>query len=160
MFMCESGGTVYSVHTTVCVYIDMTLVKSLYSGDPDVIRNTRTCKVSARQQTIHLASAIRPTSQCSSCVVMYDFVTHALEGAMSEAHMQMFRITINNLSGWLFSRLLASQAGGPGPIPGRDMSVLGPLDQDRYDSLYVVSLVLFLFLLFQVLKKLLKLLNS
>ena len=42
--------------------IEMTPVKSLNSGEPDVIRNTRTCKVSARQQAVHLASAIRPTS--------------------------------------------------------------------------------------------------
>jgi hypothetical protein len=36
-------------------------------------------------------------------------------------------VAIIKLSGWLFSRVLASHAGGPGWIPGRDMSVLGPL---------------------------------
>ena len=39
----------------------------------------------------------------------------------------MSRAHIDKLSGWLFSRVLASHAGGPGSIPGRDMSVLGPL---------------------------------
>ena len=33
------------------------------------------------------------------------------------------------LSRWLFSRVLASHAGGPGSSPGRDMSVLGPLEE-------------------------------
>jgi hypothetical protein len=28
-----------------------------------------------------------------------------------------------------YSRVLASHAGGPGSNPGRDMSVLGPLDE-------------------------------
>jgi hypothetical protein len=35
----------------------------------------------------------------------------------------------NKLSRWLFSRVLASRAGGPGSIPGRNMSVLGPLEE-------------------------------
>ncbi len=39
----------------------------------------------------------------------------------------MFRIAINKLLRWFFSRVLASHEGGPGSIPGRDMSVLGPL---------------------------------
>jgi hypothetical protein len=39
-----------------------------------------------------------------------------------------FRIAINKLSGWLFSRLLASHAGAPCSITRRDMSVPGPLD--------------------------------
>jgi hypothetical protein len=43
--------------------IEMTLVKSLYSGDPDVIRNTRTCKWF---RFTALARAIRPTSQFKS----------------------------------------------------------------------------------------------
>ncbi len=30
------------------------------------------------------------------------------------------------LSRWLFSRVLASHSGGPGPSPGRDMSVVTP----------------------------------
>jgi hypothetical protein len=38
----------------------MTLVKSLNSGDPDVIPNTRTCKVSTRQQAIRLARLAMP----------------------------------------------------------------------------------------------------
>jgi hypothetical protein len=46
---------------------------------------------------------------------------------MSQAHMSMFRIAIDKLSGWLFSGVLASHAGGPGSNPGRDASVLGPL---------------------------------
>jgi hypothetical protein len=44
------------------------------------------------------------------------------------AHMKMFRIAINKLSGWLFSRLLTSHARDTGSIPGRDMSILGPQD--------------------------------
>jgi hypothetical protein len=36
---------------------------------------------------------------------------------------------VYKLSRWLFSRVLASHAGGPGSIPGRDMSVLGPLEE-------------------------------
>jgi hypothetical protein len=35
----------------------------------------------------------------------------------------------NKPSRWLFSRVLASYAGGPGSSPGRDMSVLGPLEE-------------------------------
>jgi hypothetical protein len=46
---------------------------------------------------------------------------------MSRARMWMFRIASNKLSGWLFSRVLASHAGGPASSPGQDMSVLGPL---------------------------------
>ncbi len=46
----------------------------------------------------------------------------------------LFRIAINKSSAWLFYRLLASHAGGPGSIPGRDMSALGPLDYDRDNS--------------------------
>ncbi len=41
--------------------------------------------------------------------------------------MQQFRIAINKLSGWLFSRVLASHPGCLGLNFGRDMSVLGPL---------------------------------
>jgi len=46
---------------------------------------------------------------------------------------------INKLSRWLFSRVLASHARSPSPIPGRDMSVLGPLVKDG-DDLGKVSL--------------------
>ena len=46
----------------------MTLVKSLYSGDPDVIRNTRTCKWF---RFTALARAIRPTSQFKSICLAY-----------------------------------------------------------------------------------------
>ncbi len=96
-------------------------VKSIHSGDPDVIRNTRTYKASPRHQAICLASAIRPTFYCNSCVFMYGHVGHALGGAMSRADMLMFRIAINKL----FSRVLGSHSGDTGLIPGRDMSVLG-----------------------------------
>ncbi len=45
-----------------------------------------------------------------------------------------------------FSRVLASHFGGPGSIPGQDMSVLVPLVKDR-DDLGQVSLIpLFLFI--------------
>jgi hypothetical protein len=37
-----------------------------------------------------------------------------------------FQIAINKLLESLFSIVLASHCGGPGSIPGRDMSVLGP----------------------------------
>jgi len=37
-------------------------------------------------------------------------------------------IAINKLIEWLFSRVLVSHAGGPGLIPGRDISVSGLLD--------------------------------
>ncbi len=43
---------------------------------------------------------------------------------LSRANMLKFRIAINKLSEWLFSRVLASHAGGPGSISGWDMSVL------------------------------------
>jgi hypothetical protein len=39
-------------------------------------------------------------------------VSFALRGAMSQAHMLMFRIAINKLFEWLFSRVLASHHGG------------------------------------------------
>ena len=39
----------------------------------------------------------------------------------------------NKLSRWLFSRVLASHAGGLGSSPGRDMSVLGPLEEYSND---------------------------
>ncbi len=34
---------------------------------------------------------------------------------------------VNKLFKWLFSGVLASHPGGPGSIPGQDISVLGPL---------------------------------
>jgi hypothetical protein len=43
------------------------------------------------------------------------------------------RIAINKLLEWVFSRVLASHRGGPGSIPGRDMSVLGLIVQDEDD---------------------------
>jgi hypothetical protein len=46
----------------------------------------------------------------------------------SQAHMYMFRIAVNKLFEWLFSRVLTSHHTGPGSIPGREMSVSGPLD--------------------------------
>ncbi len=49
----------------------MTLVKSLYGGDPDVIRNTRTCKCLMYIQGASLARAIRPTSQFKSMCLAY-----------------------------------------------------------------------------------------
>ncbi len=49
------------------------------------------------------------------------------------SHAQMFRITINRLFKWLFSRVLPSQRGGPSSIPGWNMSVLGPLVYDVDD---------------------------
>jgi hypothetical protein len=39
-----------------------------------------------------------------------------------------FQLSAKKLSRWLFSRVLASHAGSPGPIPGRDMTSLGPQD--------------------------------
>jgi hypothetical protein len=45
----------------------------------------------------------------------------------------MFRIVIKKLFEWLFSRVLASHSGGPGLIPGRDISVSGPLVEDGDD---------------------------
>ncbi len=42
-------------------------------------------------------------------------------------------LAINKLFEWLFSRVLASHRGGPGSIPGRDMSVSGPLVKDGDD---------------------------
>jgi hypothetical protein len=41
---------------------------------------------------------------------------------MSWAHLWMFRIAINQLFEWLFSRVLASRQGGLGLIPGQNMS--------------------------------------
>ncbi len=49
----------------------MTLVKSLYSGDLDVIRNTRTCKCLMYIQGASLARAIRPTSKFKSICLAY-----------------------------------------------------------------------------------------
>jgi hypothetical protein len=49
----------------------MTLVKSLYSGDPDVIRNTRTCMCLMYIQGASLVRAIRPTSQFKSICLAY-----------------------------------------------------------------------------------------
>jgi hypothetical protein len=46
---------------------------------------------------------------------------------------------INKPSRWVFSRLLSSHAGGPGSIPDRDMSDLGPIVRDG-DYLEKVSL--------------------
>jgi hypothetical protein len=37
----------------------------------------------------------------------------------------MFRKAINKLFEWLFSKVLTTPHGGPGSIPGSDMSVLG-----------------------------------
>jgi hypothetical protein len=46
------------------------------------------------------------------------------------SQMWMFRTAINKLFEWLLSRVLASQRGGLGSIPGRDMSVLGTLVEE------------------------------
>jgi hypothetical protein len=43
------------------------------------------------------------------------------------AQMLMFQIAINTLFEYFFATVLASQRGGPGSIPGRDMSISGPL---------------------------------
>ncbi len=69
--------------------------------------------------------------QCISCVFMYVHVTCALGKPCREhsplvVHSQMFRIAINKLFEWLFSRVLASHRGCPVSIPGRDMPVLSP----------------------------------
>ncbi len=57
----------------------------------------------------------------------------------------MFRIAINKLFESLFYRVLASHRIGLGSIPGRDMSVLGPLVRDE-DCLGQVSSVFNFFL--------------
>ncbi len=44
------------------------------------------------------------------------------------------RTPINKLFEWIFYRMLASHRGGLGSIPGRDMSVLGPLVYDGDDK--------------------------
>ncbi len=64
----------------------MTLVKSLYSGDPDLCCltvNRRNCKCLMSMFSVErLASSIRPsTSQCSSCVLMYVHVTTCSGGS-------------------------------------------------------------------------------
>jgi hypothetical protein len=52
-------------------------MKSLHIGDPDIIClawtvNSRTCKcMMSTLEVDFLASAIQPTSQCSSCLFMY-----------------------------------------------------------------------------------------
>ncbi len=63
----------------------------------------------------------------------------------SRTHMWMFQIAINNLLKWLFSRVLASHRRGPDSIPGRHISVLGPLVQNGDDLSQVSSLVLYFF---------------
>ncbi len=112
----------------------MTLVKSLYSGDPDVIRNTELarCQLCNKLSALQVLFSLHPSAvHVFSCM----FMQHMhWGGAMSRAHMQMFQIAINKLSGWLFSRVLVSHAGGLGSIPCGDISVLGPLDQDTGDS--------------------------
>ncbi len=45
----------------------------------------------------------------------------------------MFRILVNELFDQLFARVPASHFGGPGLIPGRDMSVSGALVEDGDD---------------------------
>ena len=54
----------------------------------------------------------------------------------------MFRIAINKLFYWLFSRVLTAHRGGLGSIPGRDMSLLGPL-KDGDDLVQVSSVISF-----------------
>ncbi len=107
-----------------------------------IVVTPRTCKVSAtaRHQAICLARAIQPTSQCSSCVFMQVHVTHALGGAMSPAQMQIFQLAISKLIKWLFSGVLASHARGPCSTLGRDMLVLGPLQQFSMEITWVKSL--------------------
>jgi hypothetical protein len=64
----------------------------------------------------------------------------------------MFRIAINKLFKGLFYRVLTPHHKGPGSIPDRDMSVLGPLVYNR-DCLGQVSSVLnFFSLTLQVMK--------
>jgi hypothetical protein len=66
----------------------------------------------------------------------------------------MFRIgtvpvAINKQFEWLFSGVFASHRGGPGSIPGRDMSVSGSLVKDE-DDLGQVSSVSILNILLPV----------
>ncbi len=126
----------------------MTLVKSLHRGDTDVICPVwqwKSCGLAsadvlaAGRSFADALQAIRTTSSCSSCVFMYVHVTHALWGIhdasilhRAHAHMWKFRIAINKLFEWLFYIVLTSHWGGPGLIPGRDMSVLGP--QVQYED--------------------------
>jgi hypothetical protein len=60
----------------------------------------------------------------------------------------MFRLGPSSGSEWLFSRVLASRAGGPGSIPGRDMSVSGPLVSIEMTLVMVLYNLLFLLALF------------
>ncbi len=48
----------------------------------------------------------------------------------------MFRIAINKLFEWLFSRVLASHRGGPCSIPGQDMSVYFRTEMTLVKSLH------------------------
>ncbi len=51
----------------------------------------------------------------------------------SRAHMQIFRIAINLLFEWLFCGVSSFHRGGPGSIPGWEMSFFLPLVQDGDD---------------------------
>ncbi len=88
----------------------MTLVKSLHSDDPDVIRNMQNLQ-GVIQATSH------PPCKCYSAYIlvqlMYVHVTTCTEGSHVTGFYVAVPNTINELSGWLFSRVLASYTGDP-----------------------------------------------
>jgi hypothetical protein len=97
--------------------MEMTLVKSLHSGDPHMIKNTQTSeypiirgKVASAIQEKAIKSLIPNTFELALLVLVHVKWPHALGQSVE----------------WLFPIMLASHREGLGSFPGRDMSVLGP----------------------------------
>ncbi len=110
--------------------MEMTLVKSLHSGDPACV--IQTCGLAnARFLGASLVSAIWAKASHAYGDPTFDLTL--LAECMSAKHLGTGQPSggskwqKHKLFEWLLSRVLASHRGGLSLIPGQDMSVLGPL---------------------------------
>ena len=95
----------------------MTLVKSLYSGDPEVIPNTRSCKWF---RFTALARAIRPTSQFKS---MCKATCRGPNAAPALGQVEVPNSQLISCLDSSLGRASACGAGGGDPRPTLDMFV-------------------------------------
>jgi hypothetical protein len=127
------------------------MVKSLHSGDPDVIcpvwqricglasvdaLAAGRCFAAALQVLFGLHFSAIHVCSCSTCTGG-SHVESILHWSRS---FLIFRIAINKLFKWLLSRVFASHRWGLGSILGRDITVLGPLVKDGDDLGQVSSI--------------------
>jgi hypothetical protein len=99
--------------------MEMTLVKSLHGGGPDVIQNTRTCKASAWQQAICLARCqLGIKSALQALFGLHHSAVHfrvcSCNTCTGGSHVVGSYVDVSN-----GSFLASAHRGGPGSIPGR-----------------------------------------